>query len=285
MICRRASARGPRRRAGRAGGPADRNGWPGRRPPGCPGRRGRPGRFPPARRGPLREPVPGGVSSRAAARTWVASVCCLPRSLIIPASRIRSRVGDRSRSARSSWPRRSRKSVSTLWWKPGAVQVHREGVRDVDPTPHRLYRLPAGAVEQEPRHTHGGRLGRGEAGTAIAWIPGGTLVVPEPVEVVPHPHGRGPTRIAGPCRPSREFGHRHAGPRTNGHRSPREDRAVRDRPKHPEPPAPLSVELHDPRQSRSVLTMVSPKGFARCGIIYSMMRAARIRSSGGISAS
>jgi hypothetical protein len=42
----------------------------------------------------------------------------------------------------------------------GVVQVHGQGVLEVDPTPHRLGCLPIGEIEQELQHTDRGQLCR-----------------------------------------------------------------------------------------------------------------------------
>lgn len=100
----------------------------------------------------------------------------------------------------------------------GVVQVHGQGVREVDPAPHRLGRLPVGEAEQELQYADRGQLGRRKPGASVAWIPGQeVLVAPQPVEVITYPHRGGPTRITRPSRPSRELRHDRTGPRANGH--------------------------------------------------------------------
>ncbi len=147
----------------------------------------------------------------------------------------------------------------------GAVQVHREGVLGVDPAPHHLGRVPVGEAEQEQQHSHGGQLSRGEAGTAIEGVPGDeSLVIPEPVEVVTYPHGRGTRRIAGPCRPNCELSHHHAEPGTNGRRPPREDSAVQGQPKHPGPLAPCPQISRFPTESLSGRRARTRRGPRRC---------------------
>jgi hypothetical protein len=81
----------------------------------------------------------------------------------------------------------------------GIVELDAERVLEVDPAPPRLGGIAAGQSEQELQHAHRGQLRRPDPGTSVQRIQASeVLVVPEPVEPVPHPHRRRPGQIASP---------------------------------------------------------------------------------------
>jgi len=82
------------------------------------------------------------------------------------------------------------------------IEIEAERVLEVDPAPHRLGSVTVRQVEQELQHAHRGQLGRRDPGPPVPGIPPGeVLVLPQPVEPVPHPHRRRPGRVAGPRHP------------------------------------------------------------------------------------
>lgn len=79
------------------------------------------------------------------------------------------------------------------------VQLHGQGVLEIGTTADRFRCLPVRQTEQELQHTDRGQLSGRKTRTAVARVPAGeVLVVPQPVQPVPHPHGRRTVRIARP---------------------------------------------------------------------------------------
>nr|WP_245550875.1 hypothetical protein [Nocardia niigatensis] len=94
--------------------------------------------------------------------------------------------------------------------EPGVVQLQTERVLEVDATTHGLGRLPVGQVQHILQDAHGGQLSRGQAGSAVARIPvGEILVAPQAFEPVAYPHRRSSVRIAGAGHPRRQRRDRH----------------------------------------------------------------------------
>ncbi|GGM80718.1 hypothetical protein GCM10012275_59250 [Longimycelium tulufanense] len=71
----------------------------------------------------------------------------------------------------------------------GIVQLHGQGVFEVDAAADRLGGLPVRQVEQELQHTDGGQLGGREARAPVARVPvDEVLVAPQPVQPVSRTH-------------------------------------------------------------------------------------------------
>lgn len=81
----------------------------------------------------------------------------------------------------------------------GIVQLHGRRVLEIDAAADRFRRLPVRQTQHELQHADGGQLGGRQTGTAVARVPAGkVLVVPQPVQPVPHPYRRRTVRVARP---------------------------------------------------------------------------------------
>lgn len=70
----------------------------------------------------------------------------------------------------------------------GIVQLHGQRVLEIDAAAHHFRRLPVRQTQQELQHADGGQLGGRLTGASVARVPAGkVLVVPQPVQPVPHP--------------------------------------------------------------------------------------------------
>ena len=115
----------------------------------------------------------------------------------------------------------------------GIVQLHGQGVLEVDAAAHRLGGLPVRQAEQELQHTDGGQLGGREARTPVARVPvGEVLVAPQPVQPVSHPHRRRATRVARPRDPRGQRRDLLTGTGAEGQRAPRQLHRSSERPEH-----------------------------------------------------
>ncbi|GED83197.1 hypothetical protein TNCT6_02820 [Streptomyces sp. 6-11-2] len=81
----------------------------------------------------------------------------------------------------------------------GIVQFHGQRVCEVEAAAHRLGGLSVGQAEQELQNRDGGQLGGREAGSPVARVPiGEVLVVPQSVEAGTYPYRRRTARVARP---------------------------------------------------------------------------------------
>jgi hypothetical protein len=71
--------------------------------------------------------------------------------------------------------------------KAGIIQLHGQGVLEIDAAAHRPGHLPVRQVEQELQHTDGDELGRGQFRPPIPRVPGGeVLISPQPIQPATH---------------------------------------------------------------------------------------------------
>ena len=95
------------------------------------------------------------------------------------------------------------KALTEVGWhtvvEAGLVQLRGERVREIDTAADRFRRLPVRQTQHELQHADGGQLGGQQTGTSVARVPvGKVLVVPQPVQPVPHPRRRRTVRVARP---------------------------------------------------------------------------------------
>src|SRR5579859_6823490 len=98
------------------------------------------------------------------------------------------------------------------------VKVKTERVLEVDPAPHRLSGTAVREIEQELQHAHRGQLRRRQRRPPVPGIPSREiLVLPQPIEPIPHPHCRRTTRVTGPSYPRGELRDFRSDPGTHRH--------------------------------------------------------------------
>lgn len=102
----------------------------------------------------------------------------------------------------------------------GIVQLQAERVCEVDAAGYGFGRRAVREAVQELQHAHGRQLRRGQAGPAIARVPGlEVFVAPHSVEPVAYPHRRGARRIRRPRDLRRELRNHANRTHTNRHRN------------------------------------------------------------------